>query len=72
MHGRDVRNEPTSAVGDGLPFDPESAGELEPGEAEIVAEGLRIQQPGLSLERERAIVAAALHDVGLDRAAIDR
>ena len=40
--------------------------------AEIVAEGLRIQQPGLSLERERAIVAAALHDVGLDPAAMDR
>ncbi|MCZ8184607.1 MAG: ABC transporter ATP-binding protein [Beijerinckiaceae bacterium] len=40
--------------------------------AEIVAEGLHIQQPGLSDEAVRHIVARALHDVGLDPAAMDR
>ena len=40
--------------------------------AEIVAEGLFIQQPKLNLEDARAIVAQALHEVGLDPAAMDR
>ncbi|WP_306226780.1 ABC transporter ATP-binding protein [Bosea beijingensis] len=40
--------------------------------AEIVAEGLAIQQPNLSYERRREIVAQALADVGLDPAAMDR
>ncbi|MFY8114650.1 MAG: ABC transporter ATP-binding protein [Rhabdaerophilum sp.] len=40
--------------------------------AEIVAEGLYIQQPGLGDEAARGIVARALHDVGLDPAAMDR
>ncbi len=40
--------------------------------AEIVAEGLSIQQPGLTYERRREIVAQALSDVGLDPAAMDR
>ncbi|MCU4179315.1 ABC transporter ATP-binding protein [Bosea sp. BH3] len=40
--------------------------------AEIVAEGLAIQQPGLTYERRREIVAQALADVGLDPAAMDR
>ena len=40
--------------------------------ADIVAEGLLVQQPGLSYERQRAIVAQALSDVGLDPAAMDR
>lgn len=40
--------------------------------AEIVAEGLAIQQPGLAYERRREIVAQALTDVGLDPAAMDR
>jgi microcin C transport system ATP-binding protein len=40
--------------------------------AEIVAEGLAIQQPGLTYEKRREIVAQALADVGLDPAAMDR
>jgi microcin C transport system ATP-binding protein len=40
--------------------------------AEIVAEGLYIQQPDLPDEAARQIVAEALHDVGLDPAAMDR
>jgi microcin C transport system ATP-binding protein len=40
--------------------------------AEIVAEGLFIQQPKLTIEAARAIVAAALQDVGLDPSAMDR
>jgi microcin C transport system ATP-binding protein len=40
--------------------------------AEIVAEGLEIQEPNLSDEDKRARVAAALSDVGLDPAAMDR
>ncbi|MEN5083190.1 ABC transporter ATP-binding protein [Bosea sp. TWI1241] len=40
--------------------------------ADIVAEGLLVQQPGLSYERQRAIVAQALSDVGLDPVAMDR
>ena len=40
--------------------------------AEIVAEGLAIQQPNLSYEQRREIVAQALVDVGLDPAAMDR
>ncbi|WP_336809936.1 ABC transporter ATP-binding protein [Bosea sp. MMO-172] len=40
--------------------------------AEIVAEGLAIQQPDLSYQRQREIVAQALADVGLDPAAMDR
>jgi microcin C transport system ATP-binding protein len=40
--------------------------------AEIVAEGLAIQQPDLSYPRQREIVAQALADVGLDPAAMDR
>ncbi|MFJ5369329.1 ABC transporter ATP-binding protein [Bosea sp. CER48] len=40
--------------------------------AEIVAEGLAIQQPNLTYERRREIVAQALADVGLDPAAMDR
>ncbi len=40
--------------------------------AEIVAEGLGVQQKGLSYEAKREIVAAALNDVGLDPAAMDR
>ena len=40
--------------------------------AEIVAEGLEIQEPDLSDEDKRARVAAALADVGLDPAAMDR
>lgn len=40
--------------------------------AEIVAEGLAIQQPVLAYERRREIVAQALTDVGLDPAAMDR
>jgi microcin C transport system ATP-binding protein len=40
--------------------------------AEIVAEGLHIQDPGLGDDKARAIVARALDDVGLDPAAMDR
>jgi microcin C transport system ATP-binding protein len=40
--------------------------------ADIVAEGLSIQEPGLKEEAARARVARALHDVGLDPAAMDR
>ncbi|WP_332694994.1 ABC transporter ATP-binding protein [Bosea sp. (in: a-proteobacteria)] len=40
--------------------------------AEIVAEGLTVQQSGLSYPRQREIVAQALADVGLDPAAMDR
>ncbi|OYU49672.1 MAG: microcin ABC transporter ATP-binding protein [Rhizobiales bacterium PAR1] len=40
--------------------------------AEIVAEGLYIQQPKLTTEAARQIVAEALHDVGLDPSAMDR
>jgi microcin C transport system ATP-binding protein len=40
--------------------------------AEIVAEGLTVQQSGLSYQRRREIVAQALADVGLDPAAMDR
>ncbi len=36
--------------------------------AEIVAEGLAVQEPGLSRARRREAVARALHDVGLDPA----
>jgi microcin C transport system ATP-binding protein len=40
--------------------------------AEIVAEGLAIQEPGLSDAAMRQRVASALSDVGLDPAAMDR
>ena len=40
--------------------------------ADIVAEGISVQQKGLSYERQRQIVADALTDVGLDPAAMDR
>lgn len=40
--------------------------------ADIVAEGISVQQKGLSYERQRQIVAEALNDVGLDPAAMDR
>ena len=40
--------------------------------AEIVAEGLGVQQQGLSYEAKREIVAGALADVGLDPSAMDR
>ncbi len=40
--------------------------------AEIVAEGLYIQEPDLGDAEARQIVAEALHDVGLDPAAMDR
>jgi len=40
--------------------------------AEIVAEGLYIQTPGLETEAAREIVAQALHDVGIDPFAMDR
>ncbi len=40
--------------------------------AEIVAEGLAIQQPNLSYQQRREVVAQALADVGLDPAAMDR
>jgi microcin C transport system ATP-binding protein len=40
--------------------------------AEIVAEGLHIQDSRLTDEKARAIVARALDDVGLDPAAMDR
>jgi microcin C transport system ATP-binding protein len=40
--------------------------------AEIVAEGLTVQQNGLSYAQRREIVARALSDVGLDPSAMDR
>jgi microcin C transport system ATP-binding protein len=40
--------------------------------AEIVEEGLLVQDKGLSYSRRRDIVARALHDVGLDPATMDR
>ncbi|KAA2236377.1 ABC transporter ATP-binding protein [Salinarimonas soli] len=40
--------------------------------ADIVAEGLLVQQRGLSYPERRRIVARALEDVGLDPAAMDR
>ncbi len=40
--------------------------------AEIVAEGLGVQQKGLSYAARREVVAQALADVGLDPAAMDR
>ena len=40
--------------------------------AEIVAEGLNVQQRGLSRAAQREAVARALHDVGLDPASMDR
>ncbi len=40
--------------------------------ADIVAEGLTVQQKGLSYQRQREIVAQALADVGLDPATMDR
>jgi microcin C transport system ATP-binding protein len=40
--------------------------------AEIVAEGLMVQRPGLSYTGRRDIVAHALADVGLDPATMDR
>ncbi len=40
--------------------------------AEIVAEGLYIERPGLRDAEARSIVARALHDVGLDPGAMDR
>ncbi|POR53372.1 ABC transporter ATP-binding protein [Bosea psychrotolerans] len=40
--------------------------------AEIVAEGLTVQQTGLSYAQRREIVARALDDVGLDPSAMDR
>ena len=40
--------------------------------AEIVEEGLLVQKRGLTLVQRRDVVARALHDVGLDPAAMDR
>ena len=40
--------------------------------AEIVEEGLLVQQRGLSYRERRDVVARALHDVGLDPATMDR
>jgi microcin C transport system ATP-binding protein len=40
--------------------------------AEIVAEGLTVQQPELSLDERREIVARALKETGLDPATMDR
>jgi microcin C transport system ATP-binding protein len=40
--------------------------------AEIVAEGLDVQRPGLSYDERRGIVASALADTGLDPSAMDR
>jgi microcin C transport system ATP-binding protein len=40
--------------------------------AEIVEEGLLVLKKGLSLSERRDVVARALHDVGLDPAAMDR
>jgi microcin C transport system ATP-binding protein len=39
---------------------------------QIVEEGLKIQQPKLSSDERRAVVAEALTDVGIDPAAMDR
>ncbi len=40
--------------------------------AEIVAEGLGVHRPSLSLDEQRDIVAAALRETGLDPATMDR
>jgi microcin C transport system ATP-binding protein len=40
--------------------------------AEIVAEGLLVQTPGMSLDQQRSVVAKALVDVGLDPQTMDR
>jgi microcin C transport system ATP-binding protein len=40
--------------------------------AEIVEEGLLVQEKGLSYAERRDVVARALHDVGLDPATMDR
>jgi microcin C transport system ATP-binding protein len=40
--------------------------------AEIVEEGLLVQKKGLDYRQRREVVAQALHDVGLDPAAMDR
>jgi microcin C transport system ATP-binding protein len=40
--------------------------------AEIVEEGLLVQERGLAYARRRDVVARALHDVGLDPATMDR
>ena len=40
--------------------------------AEIIAEGLLVQQPGMPLAAQRQKVAEALHEVGLDPATMDR
>jgi len=40
--------------------------------AEIIAEGLLVQQPGMPLVAQRQKVAEALHEVGLDPATMDR
>jgi microcin C transport system ATP-binding protein len=40
--------------------------------AEIVAEGLLVQERGLTYAERRDVVARALHDVGLDPASMDR
>src|SRR5215211_7413162 len=40
--------------------------------AEIVEEGLLVQKRGLDYRQRREVVAQALHDVGLDPAAMDR
>ncbi len=40
--------------------------------AEIVAEGLNVQRPELTLDEQREIVARALKETGLDPAAMDR
>jgi microcin C transport system ATP-binding protein len=40
--------------------------------AEIIAEGVAVLRPGLSITDRRSIVAQALHDVGLDPAMMDR
>jgi microcin C transport system ATP-binding protein len=40
--------------------------------ADIIAEGVNVQKPGLSIDDQRAIVAQALQDVGLDPALMDR
>jgi microcin C transport system ATP-binding protein len=40
--------------------------------SDIVAEGLTIQFPDMSADRQREIVAQALYDTGLDPAAMDR
>ena len=40
--------------------------------AEIVAEGLTVQRPELSLDERREIVARALMETGLDPATMDR